>query len=347
MIDRWFTDSSPLLAEQRALGGVLVNEALPALPTGVLSRPAMRHFGDVLAEYSAATIGVVLFDVSDRVQIELTGKDARAFLHNFCTNDIKRLAAGDGCEAFVTNAKGRILAHVFVFATEQSVWVETSPCDEQSLIAHFDRYLFHADVQLHARTGEYGELLLSGPACRHVLASVCPAAESLAVLQHATSELAGQAIVVRRTDMVGQPGYLLSVRRAGLVDVWRELIREGAAAGGAEVFHACRIIAGFPLHGLDLTEGNLAQEAARTRQAISFTKGCYLGQEPIARIDALGHVNRELCRVRIASETVPAPGAAVTNAGRAAAGRNHVVGSHSRRTTVRGSGLSAPATPGR
>jgi hypothetical protein len=304
-------DSPSLLAAQQAAGGVLVNGTTSASGICAFCRPAVLHFGDVQSEYAAATTGVAVFDVSDRLQIELTGKDARSFLHNFCTNDIKRLAAGDGCEAFVTNAKGRILAHVFIFATEQSVWIETSPRDEQALIAHFDRYLFHEDVRLRARTADYGELLLSGPASPKVLAGICPGVDSLAVLQHALGDLAGQAAVVRRTDLIGQPGYLLSVSRARLVDVWAALLGSGVTACGAEVFQACRIAAGFPLHGLDLTEENLAQEAARTQQAISFHKGCYLGQEPIARIDALGHVNRELCRVRIASETVPEPGTPV------------------------------------
>lgn len=304
-------DSPSLLAAQQAAGGVLVNGTTPASRTCAFCCPAVLHFGDAQAEYAAATTGVAVFDVSDRLQIELTGKDARSFLHNFCTNDIKRLAAGDGSEAFVTNVKGRILAHVFIFATEQSVWIETSPRDEQSLIAHFERYLFHEDVQLRGRTADYGELLLSGPASPQVLAGLCPGVTSLAVLQHTTGNLAGQAAVVRRTDLIGQPGYQLSVSRASLVDVWAALLRSGVAAGGAEVFQACRIAAGFPLHGLDLTEENLAQEAARTQQAISFHKGCYLGQEPIARIDALGHVNRELCRVRIASETIPEPGTPV------------------------------------
>ncbi|MHB8956132.1 MAG: CAF17-like 4Fe-4S cluster assembly/insertion protein YgfZ [Pirellulaceae bacterium] len=306
-------DSPTLLTEQQAMGGVLVDGASSAPPTYIFCRPAILHFGDARVEYDAATTGEVLFDVSDRVQIEVTGKDARSFLHNFCTNDIKRLAASRGCEAFVTNVKGRILAHMFVFATEQSLWIETAPRDEQSLLDHFERYLFYEDVQFHGRTEEYGELFLSGPTCQNGLAKACPAAEGLEMLQQVVGVLAEHAVVVRRIDLMGPPGYLLSVRRTGLEDVWRELVRGGVSAAGAEVFHACRIAAGFPLYGLDLTQDNLAQEAARTQQAISFTKGCYLGQEPIARIDALGHVNRQLCRVRIASEIVPEPGTSVTD----------------------------------
>ena len=77
------------------------------------------------------------------------------------------------------------------------------------------------------------------------------------------------------------------------------------------MFHALRIQAGFPLYGIDITEDNLAQEVARTKQAINFQKGCYLGQEPIARIDALGHVNRELRTIKLEAALAPAPGSVV------------------------------------
>jgi hypothetical protein len=89
----------------------------------------------------------------------------------------------------------------------------------------------------------------------------------------------------------------------------------GIVPAGAAVFEALRIEAGFPRYGVDITDDNIAQEAGRTRQAISFTKGCYLGQEPIARLDAMGHVNRELRGVRLADGPVPLPMSAVFDEG--------------------------------
>jgi hypothetical protein len=94
-------------------------------------------------------------------------------------------------------------------------------------------------------------------------------------------------------------------------NLWQELTASGIRPGGAEAFHAHRIESGFPLFGLDLTDDNLAQEAARTQRAISYTKGCYLGQEPIARIDALGHVNRELRILRLNSASALEPGVVI------------------------------------
>ena len=89
-------------------------------------------------------------------------------------------------------------------------------------------------------------------------------------------------------------GYLVSAAAEALDDFAATLIRAGAVRAGAAVFNSLRIAAGFPQYGIDLSDANLAQEANLTAQAISFAKGCYLGQEPIARIDAMGHVNQQI-----------------------------------------------------
>lgn len=303
--------SSTLSQQQQALGGVPSDRTESTSRTCRFCRPDVLHFGDASAEYRAATAGAVVFDVSDRRQIELSGKDCRSFLHNFCTNDIKRLQPGQGCEALMTNAKGRILAHIFVFATDSSLWIEAGPGDDAPLTDHFEHFLFREDVHVVARTSQYGELLVSGSESSELLARICAGVRSLGPLEHVMGEHAGQPLVVRRVDLLHAIGYLLSIDRTRLVDLWTDLVSQGARPGGAEAFHAARIEAGFPLYGLDLTVDNLAQEAGRTERAISFTKGCYLGQEPIARIDAHGHINRQLCRLRIDAEIAPESGTSV------------------------------------
>jgi tRNA-modifying protein YgfZ len=241
----------------------------------------------------------------------MTGKDARQFLHNFCTNDINRIGNGEGCEAFVTNIKGRILAHIFVFVNEDSVWIETNRFVEDALLAHLDRYLINADVQLHSRTDQFGELLVTGPQCADMLSSLNIQANRLGLFEHAPSPREGARLMLRRVDLLGQPGFFLMVDRQGLLKLWQELAASGIRPGGAAAFHACRIESGLPLVGLDLTDDNLVQEAARTQRAISFTKGCYLGQEPIARIDAVGHLNRALRILKLDSALAPEAGAAI------------------------------------
>jgi tRNA-modifying protein YgfZ len=317
------------------------------------------HYGDPAAEYRTARSEAAVFDLSDRTQIELTGADRAKFLHNFCTNDVKRLEPGQGCEAFVTNVKGRVLAHVFVFAGTDSIWIETVPGAEEPLLAHLDRYLITEDAALHGRTAEWGELFVSGPLAAERRGSEKgtgsgrpESAESpddvhsfnhsqhtndahgrclspfrsanapgtaiinLPLYGHVQTEAFGDTAAIRRVDLLGAPGFLLSVPRGRLADLWNALADAGMRPAGTAAFEALRIEAGMPLYGVDISDDNLAQEVGRTKQAISFTKGCYLGQEPIARIDALGHVNRELRGLKFASGPVPAPGTSVVADGK-------------------------------
>jgi folate-binding protein YgfZ len=294
-------------SKMQAAGGIPLEADASVSSTLSYCRPSMAHFGDAAAEYQAAVQSSVIFDVSDRTQIELTGSDRQLFLNNLCSNDVKRLKAGQGCEAFLTNVKGRILAHMMIFVGDASIVIETNPGFEQTLLDHLDRYLIREDVVLAGKSHTLGELFLSGPTAAAVLSSLgIEGAQTLQPSEHTLANAAGIDVSVRRVDWFAVPGYLLATERHHLAALWSEIGRAGPRPAGAMAFHAARIAARFPLHGLDVTEENLAQEANRTPQAISFTKGCYLGQEPIARIDAIGHINRELGTIQFTADLEPA-----------------------------------------
>lgn len=241
---------------------------------------------------SETSPAIVIFDLSDRTQIEITGADRATFLHGFCTNDIKSLQPGQGCEAFLTNIKGRVLGHVFVFAGRQSLWLDTVPGQESAIIAHLDRYLIREDVQLVGRSTERGELFVTGGP-----ADQLSMLDDLAPYGNLTREVSGNELDIRRADILNEPGFLLSVPRTAIETTRTSLLAMGCHEGSVDEFESRRIEAGFPYYGRDITEDNIAQEVARTKQCVSFTKGCYLGQEPIARLDAMGHTNRELRRI--------------------------------------------------
>ncbi|MAG94059.1 MAG: hypothetical protein CMJ48_09950 [Planctomycetaceae bacterium] len=145
-----------------------------------------------------------LFDLTGRTQIEITGNDRQTFLHNFCTNDVKSLAPGSVCEAFVTNIKGRVLGHVCVFAGETSLWLDTVPGQDDALTAHLDRYVITEDVQLTPRTDALTVLMVSGPESARVCAALDADADGLQV---------------RPADWLGQPGFQCVVAREGAADV--------------------------------------------------------------------------------------------------------------------------------
>lgn len=237
---------------------------------------------------------VAMFTLTGRSQIEITGADRASFLHNFCTNHITGLAAGHGGEAIVTSIKGRSLFYILVFAAADRLWIETEAGQAAALLTHLDRYIITEDVQLADRTAELGQLYLSGARGEALLSEVF---ETPVILPARMGQVLHEGVQIRRFSFGSAPGCSLVVPVASL-DSWRsKLTAAGVVEGPTALFEALRIEAGFPKQGVDLSEDNLAQEANRTKLAISFTKGCYLGQEPIARIDAMGHVNRSLCGV--------------------------------------------------
>ncbi|MCG6156000.1 CAF17-like 4Fe-4S cluster assembly/insertion protein YgfZ [Rubinisphaera margarita] len=239
------------------------------------------------------------FDLSDRDEITLRGNDRSTFLHGFCSNDIRKLQPGQGCEAFITSIKGRAAGHVFVFADEDRLVLDTVPGAAETLVPHLDRYIITEDVELEVTSQSRALFLVAGEGIVEKLSLLCPTSSKLDVNGCCEFDLASTTGRLRRVDWLSVPAYQISIRAEarGSFEEWRDA--QGIAAGTHREFEALRIDGTFPLHGTDFSEENLAQEIDRTPQAISFTKGCYLGQEPIARIDALGHVNRILRSIQV------------------------------------------------
>lgn len=268
-------------------------------------------FGDPRGEEAAVRTASAVFDLSGRTHLTLTGRDRVRFLHGFCTNDVKRLAAGEGCEAFVTNLKGRVVEHIVIAVAAEAIHLSGTAGFEEPLFSHLDRYLITDDVQIVRRSRELADLFLSGPTVLSTLNTVADGTGALVPLAHRDVAVAGSQCTIQRLDLLAVPGVLVTVPCAAVETIRGALAEAGARPAGVSVFEALRIEAGLPLFGVDVTDDNLAQEAMRTERCISFKKGCYLGQEPIARLDALGHVNRQLTAMRFATDAPPATGTAL------------------------------------
>lgn len=278
----------------------------------------------------------LLFDVSDRTQLEILGSDRARFLHGLTSNDIKRLKPGEGCETFLTNLKGKVIAHVYVFCGENSIWLDGMSDQQAVIVAQLSKYALVDDVQIVDRSKERGELYITGP---HV-AQLLQLDDTIPLCGHVTRELDGEPLSLRRVDLFSSPGFLMSVASSRIPSVKLGLRTVGVSEGTQEQFNALRIEAGYPRFGVDITDDNLAQEVARTKQCISFDKGCYLGQETIARLDSMGHTNRELRRVSFETNLVPAPSTPIFDE----AGTTEVGQITS--ATVRGSDLEEGHEPG-
>jgi folate-binding protein YgfZ len=243
-------------------------------------------------------ISVGLFDRSDRYRIEVTGPDRAKFLHNLTTNEVKRLAAGRGCEAFVTSTQGKTIGYVIILVVDDRIVVRSDPGGMELALPHFRKYGIFDDVTIGDRTGETFELHLVGAGSDELVRRVGGSLPEPAEYAHASAEVGACAVRVIRESPTGLPGLTLIGDRPNTAVVTEALKAAGPPGELTEldpsVFEALRIEAGTPVFGKDITEKNLPQEIGRDARAISFVKGCYLGQETVARIDALGHVNQVL-----------------------------------------------------
>jgi folate-binding protein YgfZ len=289
---------TPLHADTARDGAVFTEDAGFQVPA---------HFGDPAAEYAEAHTAAVLFDVSHRGKVEVAGPDAARFLHNLSSNDVLHLAPGAGCEAFLCTAKAKVVAYLLVWSQPRpdgtpAFWLDLAPGMASPTIKHLDHYLISEQVELTDQTAEFAQIHAAGPRAGEILARVFPGLPLPAPM--GTAGIDGRAMV-RRRDALGVPGWDVLVPTSSASEWWRSLVAAGARPAGREAFETLRIEAGTPAHGIDIDENTFAPEAGRTPQAICYTKGCYLGQEPIVMARDRGQINRTLLRVALPDGPVP------------------------------------------
>lgn len=282
-------EHSDLTQELIAAGGVLTE--------GNCSE--IQNFGDAVAELAALRDGTVAIPLASFGHVCVTGRDRAKFLHNFCTNDVKELAVGHFCEAFFPDVKARILEHGWISAHDDhhDIWMLSG--NEQQLADHLSRYVISEDVNIATASESRSTFVLLGPgAVAHATSCFSPDRELTAGGANSDTETKLLCTAWPNTDVV-----FVAVDRNRSVDTWRQLCGGSLSPAGIQVFEHARIQSCYPIFGRDLTSENIVPEADRNQSAISYTKGCYLGQEPIARIDAMGHVNRKLCLVKFQNES--------------------------------------------
>ncbi len=252
-------------------------------------------------------------DRSGRVRLEVAGPDRAKFLHNLTTNDVKRLPVNRGCEAFVTSPQGKAMAYVKILACAESLLVCTDPGGLVLALPHFQKYGVFDDIVLEDRSETTFEFHLAGPRAEELIRGTGGDLPAPGDLTHVATAVADCPLLLIRESPTGRPGLTLIGARSTASKVAGRLRAQGEGLGLAELdlesFDVLRIEAGTPVFGRDVTEKSLPQEIGRDARAINFVKGCYLGQETVARLDALGHVNQVLKGLLLASQaSVPSPG---------------------------------------
>jgi folate-binding protein YgfZ len=287
------SERSPLHDATAASGAEFADDAGWLMPL---------HFSTMADEYHQVRTGAVLFDRSHHGKIQVSGPDAPTFLHNLCSNDVKSLKPGSGCESFLTTAKAKVVAHIYVWRTteaEPQFWLDTGPSTASTVLKHLDHYLISEQVELTDRTRDFAQLHLTGPSAG-------------AVLQQFRGNGPSQGeVTFHDHSFLGVPGYDVLCPSSNGASIWQALLQAGATPAGQEAYEILRIEAGMPRQGVDMDEERFVVEIGRIKQAISYTKGCYLGQEPIVMARDRGHVNRLLVGLRIAGPLAVPSGAKV------------------------------------
>jgi tRNA-modifying protein YgfZ len=245
---------------------------------------------DTLAgEYGALTERCGLVDRSERGKLALTGGEAREFLHGQVSNDIEALEPGQGCYAAFLTPKGKMLGDLRVLNLGDELFLDTERVSLQALFNMIRNYKLGRDVELHKRTLERGLLSLVGPGAREAAG-----AHDLGPTEHdnAAGEIGG--VPVRLVATAAGVDLICDAQRTD--ELKHALDVPAVSEAAAEVV---RVESGRPRYGLDLDESVIPQEAGLNERAVSFTKGCYVGQETVARLFYRGKPNRHLRGLRL------------------------------------------------
>jgi folate-binding protein YgfZ len=254
--------------------------------------------GTATSEYRTLIQGCGLVDRSERGKLALTGGQAKEFLQGQISNDVESLSPGEGCYAALLTPKGKMLGDLRVLDSGDELLLDTERVALQELFNMIRRFSIGYDAQLHKRTLERGLVSLIGPASEEV-AGVrgIDAAEH----SHVVARIGGVEVRAIRTD-VGLDLLCHSADTAALVSA---LEAAGAAPVAEEVAEIVRVEHGRPRYGVDLDDRVIPQEAGLNDRAVSFTKGCYVGQETVARLFYRGKPNRHLRGLRLQTPASP------------------------------------------
>lgn len=269
-----------------------------------------ERFGEPLEEYRAVRSRVGIFDRSFRGKLLLTGSDRVRFLQGMVTNDVKGLKEGEGCYAAMLTPQGKVLTDLSVYVLPDAFLIDVGAARKEVFKETLEKYIIADDVRVKDVTESYGLLSVQGPEAPKLLAELFGGPmEGLEEFQYVERTIRDLPVrLIRRTWYTQEEGYELLTPWDATAQVWEALWEKGRASGlqpvGITAFEILRVEAGHLRVGVDMDETTLSLEAGLHR-AISLTKGCYIGQEYVARITYRGHVNRRLVGMKILGEIVP------------------------------------------
>ncbi len=276
------------------------------------------RFSDRDREFAALQTGYGVFDLGFRVRLCITGKDRIRWLNGMVTNNVRDLAEHTGIYAFLLNPQGHILGDMYVFNEGDKLVVETDHSQLAKIMATFDHYIIMDDVTVAELTGQTA-LGVAGPQARAILSAAkiqFPQLKELETIRlQCDCDCDCVECTVVRSDDPQSEMYEIWLDADQVYPTWKALIASGAVPVGSEALEMHRIAQAIPLYGVDIRERDLPQETEQSR-ALSFNKGCYVGQEIVERIHSRGSVHRKFTGFMAEGETAIAPGAKIVVDGR-------------------------------
>lgn len=276
-----------------------------------------------LDRYHAARRSAASIDRSDRGRIVVSGADRASYLQGLLTNDVAALNGGTGCYTAYLTAQGRMIADLFVYELGDVMLLTLVRDVKDIVLGRFEQFIFSEDVRLGDVTETFAQIAIVGPRAADVLAQVMEGvspASLAALVEHgnARARFNGQAAIVARVIDTGEPGFDVFVESAHAEAFTAALATLGVAALDAATADALRIEAGVPQFHRDMDEETIPLEAGIESRAISFSKGCYVGQEVIIRVLHRGHgrVARKLVGLVLDGGEPPPAGSPIAAEGR-------------------------------
>src|SRR4051794_12789489 len=264
-------------------------------------------YGDARAEHRVLRDDAAIVDLAFRVRLRATGSDRVTFLQGMLSNDVARLAAGDGCPALLLSEQGRVVADLVVLAETDAFVLDGVAPAVTAASAALERFIVADDVELAPLAGTDHAFGIYGPRAAEVLAGLGAAPAITADFAHARCRIGDIDVLLARVPEPGRGGFLCIVPAEAATTWWSRCIEAGIAPAGQGALDVLRIESGVPWYGRDIGVETVALQAPPLAPPNSLRKGCYLGQEVMERVSARGHVNRKLVRLDVDGGEVPAP----------------------------------------
>lgn len=267
-----------------------------------------ERFTDPLEEVRSVRNHAAILDLSHRGDLHVGGCDRIRFLQGMVTNDVQALAPGQGCHAAMLTQKGKILADFWIYPQSEGVRIEVEAGLLSNLKEILEKYIIADDVQLEDRTGCFATLSVQGPDSARIVRQIFPGELPPEPLQSREwREGDCRTFITRRSEYTTEEGFEIRLPSPAAGALWDRFLGTGIRPAGMAALEILRIESGVPRTGIDMDESTLALEAPLD-DAISHAKGCYIGQEFVARIRDRGQVRRRFTGFRLQGRSIPRTG---------------------------------------